>query len=224
MSDSKGRLGLFFDLDGTLVDSASQILSAANFARATLNQPLVPTEFLFSQIGLPAEALFSDLELSQETLSQLVVEFRNNLLSLVSQHNKLYPSVESLLGFFKSKGHFLAIATSKPTYLAESVVRNSPLSTLVDTTLGSGVYKPKPDPEILLKLMQSTNLSNVIMFGDRVEDIQAAIAANIRAVGIAQTTFSKKELIKEGAFLAFESFVELEFEYKKQGDKLFDVR
>jgi phosphoglycolate phosphatase len=215
---------LLFDLDGTLVDSSSQISNASNLAREKFNLPKASDEFLFAQIGLPAEALFSDLQISQEFQSQLVVEFREQLYRSISLQNHLYPSVESVLRAFKNAGFFLAIATSKPTYLADSVVRHSPLGNLIDSTLGTGVLPPKPDPSILLKVVEGKSLSKVIMFGDRIEDIQAAKLANFHAIGIAQTVYSKQALLDEGAFLAFDSFVELEFAYKSHGEGLFDVR
>lgn len=224
MTRSTNRLGLLFDLDGTLVDSATQISKAANLARARLNFPKASDGFLFAQIGLPAQALFSDLDEPQAILDQLVLEFREQLLELTSQSNELYPGVESLLKSLKSAGHFLAVATSKPTYLAESVVNNSLLSNLIESTLGTGILPPKPDPGILLKLVEGKNLSRIIMFGDRIEDMQAAREANFFAIGIAQTVHSKQTLLNEGAMLAFDSFVELELAFNQRGEGLFDGR
>lgn len=217
------QVGLLFDLDGTLVDSASQISAAANLAREKLNFHKSSDEFLFAQIGLPAHALFSDLEVPRGLLNQLVLEFREQLLKSVSLENELYPAVESLLRTFKKAGYFLGVATSKPTYLAECVVSNSPLFNLIDSTLGSGILPPKPDPAILLKVVEGKALSRVIMFGDRVEDMQAARSANFYAIGIAQTIYSKQDLLEEGAYLAFDSFVELEFAFNRLGGELFYV-
>jgi phosphoglycolate phosphatase-like HAD superfamily hydrolase len=106
-------------------------------------------------------------------------------------------------------GVHTAVATSKPTDLAELVVENSKYKGLFDKISGIGIYNPKPDPGVILEVVRSASLENAVMFGDRPEDMIAAKRAGIVAVGIAQTAFSRDELLLSGADKVFNSFQEL---------------
>jgi phosphoglycolate phosphatase-like HAD superfamily hydrolase len=72
--------------------------------------------------------------------------------------------------------------------------------------------------EILTKF----GLSRGVMFGDRPEDITAALNAGICAVGIAQSTFTTEELICIGANRAFNNFSELMINYEESGEQIID--
>jgi phosphoglycolate phosphatase-like HAD superfamily hydrolase len=86
--------------------------------------------------------------------------------------------------------------------------------------LGSDGLKPKPNPAVLLKVIEHhPNVKNIVMFGDRVEDILAARAAGIHSVGIAQSAHSMDELLKAGADLTFENFEQI----NQQTNRVLDL-
>ena len=103
----------------------------------------------------------------------------------------------------------LAIATSKPTYLAKLVVQHSGLINFIDFVQGTDGFPPKPNPEILARIQTYALGEVVVMIGDRVEDIQAAQRASIKSVGIAQSAHSIKVLSEAGADYTYDSVVDM---------------
>jgi phosphoglycolate phosphatase-like HAD superfamily hydrolase len=72
--------------------------------------------------------------------------------------------------------------------------------------------------EILTKF----NLMGGVMFGDRPEDMSAALSAGINAIGIAQSTFTAEELLQIGAKRAFNNFSELMLDFENSGAETID--
>jgi len=198
-----------FDLDGTLFDSSEQILRAANTARSFYNQPNLSKGRADQAIGLEASELFSDLSLTQTEVSELVSEFRDALHKEVLMGNSTFPSAKDLLKKIQDAGHVAGVATSKPQYLAEAVVANSSLREYVKEIHGTGPARPKPEPDVVLNCFRALGISKAFMIGDRVEDIAAGMAAGVKTIGIAQTVFSKEDLLIAGADYVYTSLSDL---------------
>ena len=204
-----GRL-LIFDLDGTLVDSAGQILAALNRACDESGLEHLPKQVLMGSLGLPIKSIISYLGLSTEAEEKLIQTFRSELRILIENSNSLFDGVEVFLRDVKKLGYLMAIATSKPTYLAELVVSNSPLAKYIDFTQGTDGFAAKPAPDVILKCLSHFEANCAIMFGDRVEDMASAQSAGISSIGIAQSFHTVDELTAGGANFAFKSFLELQ--------------
>jgi HAD superfamily hydrolase (TIGR01549 family) len=203
------RVGYIFDLDGTLVDSSAQIGRSANRVRLEEGYAPLGQNEILKLIGLPASELFSDLSISESDIVILISEFREELRKEISIGNTEYGDALEFVTELHLNGVHTAVATSKPTDLAELVVENSKYKGLFDKISGIGIYNPKPDPGVILEVVRSASLENAVMFGDRPEDMIAAKRAGIVAVGIAQTAFSRDELLLSGADKVFNSFQEL---------------
>jgi phosphoglycolate phosphatase len=197
-----------FDLDGTLVDSVSQIGYSINLARNDFGYKELPAERIEELVGLPIQYFLSDLPLDDYKIDLMIIHFRKILEMEVNKQNTVFPGVEQLLTRLQTKGLKLAIATSKPTYLAKLVVENSPLSNLFDVIRGTDGFPAKPDPTCILMAMEELGTSNAIMVGDRVEDILAAQAAGIDSIGIAHSFHNSQDLKSAGALHTFESFMD----------------
>jgi phosphoglycolate phosphatase len=203
------RKALIFDLDGTLVDSKDQIGTALNRARELFDFNPLSDQKIEELIGLPIDFFLEDLALSTEKSLEIIAEFRKTLQILINDGNKLFAGAIEFISLSKDKGYKIGIATSKPTYLAELVIVNSDLNNLIDVIQGTDGFPAKPDPTSIQKAMMRLDTESAIMIGDRIEDIQAAKAAGIESIGIAQS-FHNKELLRDaGAKLAFDSFIEL---------------
>jgi HAD superfamily hydrolase (TIGR01549 family) len=203
------RKALIFDLDGTLVDSKDQIGSALNRARELFDFNPLSDQKIEELIGLPIDFFLEDLGLSTQKSLEIIAEFRRTLQISINDGNKLFAGAFEFISLSKDKGYKTGIATSKPTYLAELVIVNSDLNNLIDVIQGTDGFPAKPDPTSIQKAMMRLDTENAIMIGDRIEDIQAAKAAGIESIGIAQS-FHNKELLRDaGAKLAFDSFIEL---------------
>jgi len=218
----KTKFGFIFDLDGTLIDSASQIARAVNKTLDTHGYPLRADGEIFKEIGLPASALFAYLDLTELENTEIISEFRLHLAAEINQSNVVFEDALLFVQKLKDDSQFVAVATSKPTDLATSVINNSAYRNLVDFTVGTGKQKPKPDPGMIIEILAKFGLNHGVMFGDRPEDVTAALSAGISAVGIAQSTFSTVELISFGANRAFNNFSELMIDYEESGDDIID--
>ena len=113
---------LIFDLDGTLVDSSSQILDALNEACSEADCRLISKELFATLLGLPINSIIAHLDLDSVSELKLITSFRTKLKNSINESNTLYEGVEDFLELSKALGFHLAIATSKPTYLAELVL------------------------------------------------------------------------------------------------------
>ena len=196
-----------FDLDGTLVDSANQIFEAVELTRSQLRFDRAPAKFVHSKVGLPVKELFEDLNLQDLELSKTVELFRSNLSKIRLSENNLYADVPQMLRFLDEKGFKLGVATNKPTVLAVQSLSDTGIHDYFDFIIGAENHPPKPDPTIILKCLEFLLIEphQATMVGDRIEDILAAKAAKVIAIGIAQGTHCEDDLVAKGADSTFMS-------------------
>lgn len=198
-----------FDLDGTLVDSVEQISRTLNQARSDFGFPPQPQSFYESSIGLPLSDLLSDLTASSEIQRNLATHFRKLLVLDIQRGNvEIFPGVIELFKLLESRQICLAVATSKPTVIAQEVIRCSNLSQFAIHVQGTDNFLPKPDPTVILRVLARFNGRSSFMVGDRTEDIVAAKVAGIPGVGIAASAHSEEELKKAGAKVTFKSIMD----------------
>jgi len=192
-----------FDLDGTLVDSLQQIESAMNIARVSLNYTISPKGQILKNLGLPVQYLFGDLNLTLNKQDVLIKSFRSELLAQISISNQVFDGAFNLVSFIRSKGIKTAIATSKSTTMAKKVIENSSLCDMFDHIQGTDNFPAKPHPAVIENCLKLIHSKNAVMIGDRQEDILAAKAARIDAIGVAQSAHSEAELKEVGAIKTF---------------------
>jgi phosphoglycolate phosphatase len=206
MNRETTKPALIFDLDGTLIDSFSQIADACNATRR--KNSFVEVEFgeLKNRIGLPAELLFADLDLPASLVEKLVSEFRMELGSLVAKSNLDYPFASHFINLAKEEGCRVGVATSKPEDLAIQVIENSIFAGILDHIAGTGTSRAKPQPDVINACLKEFDTDFAFMFGDRPEDIHAASNAGIPAIGLAQGVFTAQELSDFGAVISFNDF------------------
>ena len=196
-----------FDLDGTIFNSQEQIVNAVNVTRSFHDLSPAPSEFIQSKIGLPAENLFSDLSDVDVAKFNLVETFRKNLKVEIQMHNPLFPGVLKLLTHLKSLDVRLCVATNKPTDLAIWTINHSELVGFFDHIQGTGEFLPKPNPAILHQCLKLNRAEKAFMFGDRPEDMQAAVSAGVTGIGVMQNEQGENELINSGASFTIPSFL-----------------
>jgi phosphoglycolate phosphatase len=212
-----GRIGIkikafLFDLDGTLVNSESQIFSAVEQTRLELIGLPASKEFVSSKIGLPARELFRDLDLSEADLVHAVEIFRSKLSMIKLSPRELFQGVSEFLVTIKTLEKFLAVATNKPIKLANQALEDTGIAHHFDYVIGAGSTPPKPDPSIILACLEylCVEPSEAVMFGDRTEDMQAATKAGVFSIGVTQGPHDTEMLINAGANICFKNFSEIE--------------
>lgn len=210
-----------FDLDGTLLDTSKSICDTLIFTLNELDLPTLARNQIIETIGMPLSEILSPLRLPATIEAVVVNRFRELLLVNVQNGVRVFPGALEFINELVRNSVNLAVATSKPTLLAKESMKFSTLKSFNFTILGSDGLKPKPNPEVLLKVMvQHPNVKSIVMFGDRVEDILAARAAGIQSVGIAQSAHSMDELFNAGANLTFKDFEQVNQSTKRVLDLL----
>jgi phosphoglycolate phosphatase len=197
---------LVFDLDGTLIDSCVDISAAANLARVAFGFTEANLETLHRNIGLPARELFQDLSLNELQMLEIVTSFREYLSMSMENGSVFFPGVLDFLRAANENGHSLAIATNKPMDLARKLVSHCELKELIQLTVGVGKFSAKPSPTMINYCTEYFDASSTIMFGDRVEDIQAANMSGASAIGVVQGIHTEQELFTSGASHVFPDF------------------
>lgn len=205
---SKSRRAFIFDLDGTLVDSEQQIYSAILETSNLMNTPSITAFQLHTSLGLPLKDILQPLNLDPVELKKFTGIFRELLQREIQKENRLFSNVIDFLEIVRENQFLIGIATSKPSRLAQLVVSNSKLVSLVVHTQGTDGFLPKPDPTVIFECMKALNVVDALMFGDRSEDMKAANAANIPGIGIAQSFHDEIELSDSGAELVYKNFGE----------------
>ncbi len=199
-----------FDLDGTLVDSAEDIRIAANTVRHDRGMPSWTLEQVTPLIGLPARDLFHDADLDiSKVESVLVPAFRSKLMEVTGTHTTVAPCSRQLLESLRERGWATAVATNKPTALAELVLQRVGLAPLVDVTVGSDGLPPKPDPAILWVVMQRTSLDRGFMIGDTSMDVRAGQAAGLATIAVASGSHTVQQLADHSPDMLIGSLCEL---------------
>lgn len=199
---------VIFDLDGTLVDSTKQISDAMKVARKGLGLSELPDSFIAEQLGKPIRGLIPENDLEKDIIEKLILDFRKSLQEFIITQNEVYVGAVELINCLKSSGCSIGIATSKPQHLADLVVEHSTLKGLIDVIQGTDNFPPKPNPEVLKRVISQNHYHSAVMVGDRTEDIEAARGAGIPSVGIAQSAHSKENLLSFGATLVYKSIAD----------------
>jgi len=177
---------VFFDLDGTLINSLPDLLAALNALLAKYKVAPIPSEkakhyFQHSSSHI-LKKLFSD---SDHNLEVLIKECFKLYEARLTCETKLYPGIEKVLMHLDDANIPWGVVTNKPYFLAEPLLRHF---NLIDRSIclvcPETVDKPKPHPDPLLHACQLANItpSDAIYVGDTLADIGAAKAANIPLV------------------------------------------
>ncbi|MBG9368038.1 HAD hydrolase-like protein [Streptococcus sp. NLN64] len=114
---------LFFDLDGTLVDSGPGIKAAFRYAFTTLNLPVPQDSELDTLIGPPLERSFA-FYLPEDKVEEAIGLFRSYYKEKGVYQADPYPGIKKALQALKEQGHYLAITTSKNQPMAQVMVQH----------------------------------------------------------------------------------------------------
>jgi phosphoglycolate phosphatase-like HAD superfamily hydrolase len=207
---------VIFDLDGTLIDSKIQISKNFNLVLSEFGYKQLHNEVFHKNIGLPPENFLHNLSMPDFVKQQIILKFRETMFA-DTKGIVVYPFVIQILELLQRNNYLLGIATTKPTKLAKSVVENSELKGYFHCIQGTDDFMPKPNPAVILRCQAQLRTITSIMVGDRVEDIRAAVAANIPSVGVAQGFHSKEKLKRSGASLVVINMKDL-FDQLLEGD------
>lgn len=177
------RSAVLFDLDGTLVDSASDIARALSSLRCARGGAPITASDVRPLVSLGAEVLLQRALGSFATNSvDDLAEFRNILGALSADLTTIYPGAVAALETLVKNGHILAIVTNKPEALSRTLLTQLGLADYFTAIIGGDTTaNAKPHPKPLLKALEMTGTPpcRAIFVGDSPIDTQAARACAI---------------------------------------------
>lgn len=178
---------VLFDLDGTLLDSAPDMLATVNQMRVTRTGTALSLEQLRPVVSKGARAMlavaFPDLPVPER--DALLPEFLHRYEQLIGEHSRLFDGVDALLQTLESAGVCWGIVTNKPEYLAKRIVLQLGWQQRCVVLIGGDSLperKPHPLPLLIAAERIGVAASDCVYVGDDERDIIAASAAAMPAV------------------------------------------
>jgi phosphoglycolate phosphatase len=184
-----------FDLDGTLVDSADDLVAATNHTLGTIGLKPIDGAHIRTMIGNGARAMIRravmaarpNEEIRDAELDVLQTHFFDYYGKNIAVHSRLYPDVVPVLEAMRARHYRLAVCTNKTEGLARKLLQEFDLLKLFHAVTGKDtlpVYKPDPGHLIGTIILADGDLANAVMVGDSETDVLTAKAAGIPVVGV----------------------------------------
>ena len=193
---------LFFDLDGTLIDSVVGITSCVAYALESLGEPVPDAIALRRWIGPPLRASFGPLLGDAERTERAVELYRARFEAIGWSEHTVYPGIACAVRALHAAGHRLAVVTAKNQPHAERIVAHLPFGDLFETVSGAtsdGRIGEKP--ELIAVALERLGVvpKDCWMIGDRHMDIDGARHHGMRSVGVLWGFGEADELRNAGA-------------------------
>lgn len=195
---------ILFDLDGTVTDPMIGITKSVQYALNKFDIKVEDLNELCKFIGPPLKDSFMNFyNFTEEDALNAITYYREYFSTKGLYENTVYENFEDMLISLKEKNKSLIIATSKPTVFAEKILEHFNLKKYFDFIAGSNLdnTRTKKADVISYALEQQgiTEVSEIIMIGDREHDVIGAKALNIESIGVLHGYGSYDELSNSGA-------------------------
>ena len=193
---------LFFDLDGTLIDSAVGITRCVAHALECMQHPVPPQEELRRWIGPALRTSFAPLFHDAQRVERAVLHYRERFESHGWREHEIYADIGEVVQELHAAGHLLAVVTAKNEPHARRIVEHLPFGhcftdVIGATPDGSRSHKPELIAEALQRL--SLQPGRCWMIGDRHMDIEGARHHGMRNIGVLWGFGGAEELRRAGA-------------------------
>jgi len=181
---------VIFDLDGTLIDSKTDLANSVNATRAHLGLNPIEDDIVYSYVGNGAPVLirkalgpeFSDEDV-QESLQYFLAYYRDHML----EHTVLYSGMRETLDQLRGESIAMGVLTNKPVRFSQAIVDGLGLGSHFRRVYGGNSFDyKKPHPVGIEALMAEcgTTRDRTLMVGDSAVDVQTARNAQITACGV----------------------------------------
>jgi phosphoglycolate phosphatase len=184
---------IVFDLDGTLVDTAPDLINALNFVLAREGLPPVPLHAARNMIGAGARKLIErGLEAEGRTvgvadINRLTADFIAYYADHIADESRPFEGLEAALDHLAARGHLFAVCTNKLEWLSKRLLDQLGLTPRFAAICGADTFGvQKPDPTILRETVARAGgqLGASIMVGDAGPDVGVARRAGVPVIGV----------------------------------------
>ena len=198
---------LLFDLDGTLTDNYAGIAASIVHALARLDRPAPDAAALRTCVGPPLRGSFARLLGTTEPalIERAVAHYRERYAEVGWRENVAYDGAGEALAALHARGARMFLCTSKPTVFATRIVRHFGFDAHLHGVYGADLDGALDDKAALLARLiaiERIDPRTATMIGDRVNDIRAAHANGVRAIGALWGYGSREELAEAEALVA----------------------
>ncbi|MBM4383294.1 MAG: HAD family hydrolase [Deltaproteobacteria bacterium] len=195
---------LFFDLDGTLTDSAPGITRCLAHAFAELGAHVPDDSELRRCIGPPLDHTFRRLlpELGDAEIARAIALYRERFVAHGMYENAVYDGIPECLAALRDEGLRLFVVTAKPERFAKEIVRHFALGGFFEAVYGPSEDGVLHDKGVLVAhVLRSEGIAaeRATMIGDRAHDVLGARKNGVRALGALWGYGSRTELEGAGA-------------------------
>ncbi len=192
---------ILFDLDGTLTDSGEGIINCAILALRHFSLPIPDRETLRVFVGPPLHETFIKFGVPADKADEAVAVYRSRYVPIGMFENAPYEGIRELLATLKEQGHTLYVATSKPEWMAEEILKKFELDGYFDRICGATMDTSRTEKsQVIAYLLGLTGgAENAVMVGDTKFDVLGAAAHNIPTVGVAWGYGSVADMQQAGA-------------------------
>ena len=194
---------ILFDLDGTLTDPAEGITNSVIYALKKFNITVTDRTSLFCFIGPPLQTSFMKYYgFSEQQALTAIRYYREYFADKGIFENKVYPQIPQLLQNLKNQGKQLFVASSKAEEFVIRILKHFDLFDYFDCIAGASMDLSRcKKEEVIAYAFEKggiSNLQNVVMVGDREQDITGANKNGIDSIGVLYGYGSRDELQNAG--------------------------
>ncbi len=182
-----------FDLDGTLVDTAPDLISALNFILYREGLPPVPLKSARTMIGAGARKLIErGLELegrvaTPDDISRLTGDFIEYYAAHIAEASRPFEGLEAALDDLAARGYHFAVCTNKLEWLSKKLLDELGLTPRFAAICGADTFGvSKPDPVILQQTVARAggHIGSTVMVGDAGPDVGVSRRAGVPVIGV----------------------------------------
>ncbi len=185
---------IVFDLDGTLIDSAPDLVEAVNHALTELNKPTHSQATIQQWIGNGADVLVKrslvgdwHVESEPDDFEAAFALFKTYYAAHDWVHSRLYDGALETLQALKDAGFKLACVTNKTARFTNPLMETAGLAPYFDFIASGDTFEAmKPEPLPLLETAKRFNVlpENALMIGDSINDITAGKRAGFKTIAV----------------------------------------
>jgi len=195
---------ILLDLDGTITNPAEGITKCFEYALNHFGIKVESRAELEQFIGPPLRKSFMDgFGFDEEKAELAVAKYRERFIPTGMFENVVYEGMEQALKTLKDAGKVLIVATSKPEHMAKKILAHFGLDVYFDDICGSNDDASRNEKDEVIRYALEkhgiTDLSDVLMVGDRKFDVNGAAKCGLKCMGVLYGFGDREELENAGA-------------------------